>query len=382
MKVAVSYRVLQPWRVPVFERLARIPEIDLRVFYGEDFEGTKLISYKGPVNFAAEQLNTLKLKFSTKHGGAYVPFSPSLFLRLKSFNPDVIIAEGASNFANNIICFLYAKIHKKKIIQWGLGQLAGRHRSLHRVLLDLIFSSVERYSDAAIAYSSFGAKYYIGKGIGLHNVIVAVNVVDTEQRSADLMNFCRDNNLLYPSPLPRVFKVLFVGALAENKGVDVLLRAFSQFTKGVDDPSATLTIVGDGAAREVLQKLAVDLDLTQRVIFAGHVKDGIARYFYDASIFVLPGLGGLAVSDALSHGVPVICGVGDGCEKDLIKEGVNGKIISNLDQATLCRELELLWSNRGYLNDMRIGAQQFLSSGLDVNSYVNKIFEAIKRCES
>ena len=36
---------------------------------------------------------------------------------------------------------------------------------------------------------------------------------------------------------------------------------------------------------------------------------------------MLPGLGGLAVSDSLVHGLPVIASIADGCEKDLLGTG-------------------------------------------------------------
>ncbi len=42
-------------------------------------------------------------------------------------------------------------------------------------------------------------------------------------------------------------------------------------------------------------------------------------YFSSADLFVLPGTGGLAVQEAMSHGLPVIMGQGDGTNDDLVR---------------------------------------------------------------
>ncbi len=153
IKVAISYRVLQSWRVPIFERLAKQEGIDIKVFYGEDFEGTKVVSYKGDVDFKSESLSSMKLSFGTSNGKGYIPFSPSLYSKLKDYNPDIILCEGASNLLNNIVCFTYSKLNNKILVQWGLGEIKGRKVSSHRKLANIFFGLVEKFSNAAIAYS-------------------------------------------------------------------------------------------------------------------------------------------------------------------------------------------------------------------------------------
>jgi glycosyltransferase involved in cell wall biosynthesis len=45
----------------------------------------------------------------------------------------------------------------------------------------------------------------------------------------------------------------------------------------------------------------------------------LVPYFSDADLFVLPGTGGLAVQEAMSFGLPVIMGRGDGTNADLVR---------------------------------------------------------------
>lgn len=377
LKVAIVYRVIQHWRAPVFARISQREGVDLTVLHGEDFAGTKIVNYKGDLGFNAVKLSSVNVKMGTSNGAAYVPLPLGLWGELKRLKPNVIVSEGASNLFSNLICFAYSKIYGVPLVQWGLGEIEGRKRSIHRRMVDVVFRFVERNSAGAIAYSSFGAKYYKRIGLPENRIFTAVNVVDTEKRICDLKSYCAENQLIYPSPLPEVFNILFVGALAENKGVDTLLRAFaaSQATIG---KSARLTIVGDGPFRSDLQKLAHELGIDERVFMPGQVTDGIAKYFYEASLFVLPGLGGLAVSDALAHGVPVVATVGDGCEKDLIQNGVNGFYVPDMSLDKLVIIIAELYKDPDALKGIRCGAQKFAEGDFSIGNYVDSVMNAVR----
>lgn len=379
-KVVIAYRVLQAWRIPVFERLAALPDIDLTVLYGEDFAFSKVKSAPAPESFNSKCLKGLKWRLRTSNGEAFIPFSPSLFGELVRLRPDVIVAEGASNFLNNIVCFVYAKLYRKKIIQWGLGEIQGRKLSLHRRLLNLVFNSVEKMSDAVICYSSVGSGYYRRLGLRNEKIFVAVNVVDTEKRFRDLREYCSRESLEFPSPLPKRFEIIFVGAVTTGKNVETLIEAYQILFSKVDPALHHLTIVGDGDRLEKIRRQVADSGLAANVTFTGHVGSGIERYFYGASVFVLPGLGGLAVSDALSHGVPVICTVGDGCEQDLVRDGDNGYFLPTVSPEILAAKLQELLSNREKLGSLRKNAQQFVHGEYTIREYVSVVKEAIDAC--
>lgn len=372
IRVAISYRVLQSWRVPVFQRLSEIKGIDLCVFYADDFEGTKVKSYSGIVNFKTVKLPTKKISFKTSNGHAYIPYNPNLYKKLEEFRPNVIIVEGASNILNNLVCFFYAKRKKCKIIQWGLGELEGRKKSIHRRLADVFFHTIERQSDAAIAYSSYGAQYYKNLGLAESSVFTAVNVIDTEKRIFELKRYCNENNLRYPSPVPIQNKLVFIGSLSENKNIDLLIKSFKKALEHL--PNLTLDIIGNGPFRSSLEKLVDELNLNSEISFKGN-QTFLSPYLYDASLMVLPGLGGLAISDSLIHGVPVLCGIGDGCEKDLVTN--NGVILKNITLDSLCTEIVSIFSSPERLENLRKNAQKFERSNFNINNYVSVIHQAI-----
>jgi 1,2-diacylglycerol 3-alpha-glucosyltransferase len=100
--------------------------------------------------------------------------------------------------------------------------------------------------------------------------------------------------------------VLFVSRLAREKNVDVLLRALAD----ANDPSLVLVIAGDGPQREELERLAVDLHVSERVVFLGAVAgEDLPDLYASADAFVFPSTSetqGLVQAEALAAGALVI----------------------------------------------------------------------------
>ena len=93
-----------------------------------------------------------------------------------------------------------------------------------------------------------------------------------------------------------------VAALRPEKNVGRLLRAMSQ----VEIP-ARLVVVGDGGERAGLQRLATELDLAERVDFAGHVTDP-QRFYRDFDLLALSSdteQMPLSVLEAMAAGLPI-----------------------------------------------------------------------------
>ena len=374
MKVAIVYRVVQGWRAPVFERLSEI--YDLKVFYGCDFPGTKVVSIPRPHLFCSKKMFSIPIQFKRKSGNMLLPFSPFLFFDLCTSRPDVVVCEGASNFLNNISVFIYCKLFRKSMVQWGLGEIRGKERGTVRKLLDPFIQPIERRANAIICYSTYGKEYFRSIGVADEKIFVAVNVVDTDKRlreirEYDLLNagsIRKDNN----------FNIVFVGAMEPNKRIDVLLKTLSQLS--LEYKNVRLHLIGDGAARQELEKLCRDLEIEEQVHFHGSVPGPLAPKLRSMDVFVMPGLGGLAISDALCHGVPVLCGIGDGCEGDLIN-GRNGKVLEDTEVSTLVKELRGLLESPSLVSEMKKEAEKTVDY-FNINSYINSISSAIEFVES
>ncbi|WP_051258410.1 glycosyltransferase [Atopococcus tabaci] len=82
----------------------------------------------------------------------------------------------------------------------------------------------------------------------------------------------------------RNINLLAVGRLSYQKGFDVLLRAFKHVLQ--EEPSARLTLLGEGELLEDLSQLAVDLQIDKQVDFSGFKKNPYPYYFH-ADTYVL-----------------------------------------------------------------------------------------------
>ena len=102
------------------------------------------------------------------------------------------------------------------------------------------------------------------------------------------------------------FTLLFVGRLAPVKNLSLLLRAFQLAL--ASNPSLRLWLVGDGAERGSLERLADDLEISREVTFWGQQLD-VAPFFSAADTFIMSSISeGLPMSllQAFSLGLPAI----------------------------------------------------------------------------
>ena len=132
-------------------------------------------------------------------------------------------------------------------------------------------------------------------------------------------------------------KILFVGRLTEQKGVEYLLQAISS----IRFDRMQLVIVGEGERYSYLQKLAEHLSVRDKVIFTGF-QSQILPYLQAADLFVLPSLAeGLsnALLEAMACGLPVVATRVSG-NQDVIEDGVNGFLVEPKDVRGLAEAIE------------------------------------------
>ncbi len=139
--------------------------------------------------------------------------------------------------------------------------------------------------------------------------------------------------------------ILGMGRLIEQKGFDILLRAFAKLSQGFQDWN--LTILGEGPRRGALE------DLRDRLGLAGRASlPGASRAPYDVlrhtDLFVLSSRFegfGMALAEAMTCGVACVsfdCPSGPGL---MVRNGVDGLLVPPKDEAALARAMVLLMSD-------------------------------------
>lgn len=119
-----------------------------------------------------------------------------------------------------------------------------------------------------------------------------------------------DLDAVEPPTVPTLegpLRLLFVGRLVSQKGLDVLFRALASLK---DHTNWTLTIAGEGPLKDELARAAQGLHLTDKITFRGWLeRDHLPAVYRDADVFVLPSRDeGMpnAMLEAMAAGLPVI----------------------------------------------------------------------------
>jgi glycosyltransferase involved in cell wall biosynthesis len=128
-----------------------------------------------------------------------------------------------------------------------------------------------------------------------------------------------------------------VSRLRPEKGIDVLLQAFSQVER------AELVIIGDGGECDTLKKLAAELGLTGRVHWAGY-RSNISELLAAFDLYVQPSLHeGLpnTVLEAMAARLPVVATAVGGTTEAVLND-VTGRLLSPGDPAALAGAINFL----------------------------------------
>ena len=180
-----------------------------------------------------------------------------------------------------------------------------------------------------------------------------------------------------PLLLDKRRRILHIGRLVKWKKVDLLIKAFSLIVERYRD--SELVIVGDGPEKDALIKRAIDLGLRDKIIFTGAVYDLIelAQYMNESSVYVLAGMGGLSINDAMCFSLPIICSVCDGTEKDLVFEGENGFFFKEDDVADLTEKLNWILSDLPRAAQMGEKSLQIIKERVNLDVFSNMYKKAL-----
>lgn len=142
-------------------------------------------------------------------------------------------------------------------------------------------------------------------------------------------------------------RLLFVGRLNAQKGIELLLRALAVTTSKV-----SLDVIGDGPDEERLKALAGQLEIGDRVNWIGALPQQKLRdYYRSATALVVPsineGLGLVAVEAQLCE-TPVIA-FDSGGLADVVSNGRTGLLIEDISASALAEGIDSLLasSDRG-----------------------------------
>ena len=140
-------------------------------------------------------------------------------------------------------------------------------------------------------------------------------------------------------PQPEPGRVLFVGAVIERKGVDILVRALSRVKEAM--PHVHLRVAGELREQEYAQSviaLAEKIGIAQHIDFLGLLgRQQILDEYARCSLLVLPSLqetAPISIEQAMAAGVPVVATPAGGVPA-LVADGQTGLLVAMGDERSL-----------------------------------------------
>jgi len=356
-RLALLQRVLPSYRRAFFEALAARCKNGLHLLTGQP-RPSEAIHPAG--NLDGIEL-TMTRNWHISQGKSYLCYQNGVTRWLSGSNPDVLVAEANPRYLSTPPAVRWMHAHARPVIGWGLGAPGSGMQSGLRARFISQF-------DAVITYSQTGAEQYELLGFPRERIFVAPNA--TARRPSQ-------NPPERPLKLKGKPTVLFVGRLQERKKVDSLILACELLAQWLQPK---LVIVGDGPARADLEILAKQhYPGTQ---FTGGVHDDdLAPWFSAADLFVLPGTGGLALQQAMAYGLPVVAGVGDGTQADLVRPA-NGWQLAEDTPASLAKVLGKALSDIGHLRSLGKASYHIVREEINVERMVEVFLAAIEQASS
>jgi glycosyltransferase involved in cell wall biosynthesis len=345
-RLGLQQRVLPSYRAPFFELLASVCANGMSLFAGQPRAKESIAT--APALHNAQYTDAQNIHIF--RGSLYFCYQRGLLDWLVDWNPDALIVEANPRYLSTPAAVTWMQRRGRPILGWGLGAPppSGSPHFL-RIWGEKKRRAFLKRFDALIAYSQRGADEYAALGFPSKKIFVAHNAVSAAPGATPGRRQKTEDRL----------SILFVGRLQARKRTDSLLRACSE----MPEPKPRLVIVGDGPERGNLERVAEQVYPSTQFAGAKH-GDELKPYFAGADLFVLPGTGGLAVQEAMAHGLPVIVAKGDGTQDDLVRPG-NGWQIPPGDDDALAAALREALSDGERL--MEMGKESFRIVSQEIN---------------
>jgi len=356
-RMLILTELIAPYRIPVFNALAKRSEIELNVIFlsRTDTSIRQWRVYEEEIRFSYEVLPCWR-----KRVGKYnVLLNRGLTGALEAASPDVIVC-GGYNYVSSWQALRWAKRKHVPFLLWS-ESTARDHRKRISVIEAVKRKFVEN-CDAFVVPGKSARDYLIGFGMNSQKVFTAPNAVDTALFSRlRTLEAQTGSRLRARFGLPERY-FLFVGRLVREKGVLDLLNAY-QVLPDTLRAEVGLVLAGDGPMRSELETLA-------REIYPGSVqlpgfvhRENLPAYYTLAECFVLPthtDPWGLVVNEAMACGLPVICTRVAGCAADLVC--ANGRSIAPGDIGELAHAMLELAANAALRNAMAAQSRDLIET--------------------
>ncbi len=203
----------------------------------------------------------------------------------------------------------------------------------------------------------------VARGIDSAKITISPNGVDLDQFGAPVP---RDPALTAKLGLEGADVVGFIGSFYDYEGLDDLIAAMPRLVRA--RPRAKLLLVGGGPMEQALRDQALASPFTDHIVFVGRVPhDQVEHYYAQVDVLAYPRkamrltdlVTPLKPLEAMAQG-RLVAASSVGGHRELIEDGVTGTLFAPDDPAAIAQALAGMFADRGFWNERRIVARDFV----------------------
>jgi len=373
-KIALITPMLQPYRITFYEKLAFLdPEYEWKIYHGMSRGEDGRPNFKGETRFS----NLGFPEFMYFVWPFKIRYNKGMFAAIREYDPDLVIVQAITGNLTNRRIVSWAKRKNKKLILWFSGYDPGLAKGLLKSLKKYLVSTFFRKADLHLTYSTKGNAYAESMGIPPEKIRTSYNGIEIEHllaKEEDIWEGSKEVVRKYK--LENHVTFLYVGGLIPEKRVDLLLEAFCSLRKKYDH--IKLLIIGDGPLKEETLKTISEQN-DDHIHYLGRIIEGADPFFAASDCFVLPGVGGLALNQAMLWRKTCIVSEADGTEDDLVIENVTGFRFERNNLSSLTDAMERrINKNRDEMDEMEAKARKIIETKSNVNNMVRVFMGGVK----
>ncbi len=331
-KTVILTEIIAPYRIPVFNALARRDGMDLHVIFLAETDRAvrQWHIYTDDIRFSYEVLPSWRWR-AGKHS---LLVNRGLWLALDAARPQAIVC-GGYNYPASWGSLWWARRRNVRFVLWTESNQ--RDQRSGRAGVEWLKRYFVNSCNAFVVPGKSSFAYLRTLGVSEEAIFTAPNAVDNTffATQAEVAR-CHPAAFREKFGLPRRF-ILFVGRLIPEKGVFDLLEGYAKLESGLRS-EVGLVFAGDGVSREELVQRAKGIS-PGTVCFPGFAqREDLAGLYALAETLVLPthsDTWGLVVNEAMACGLPIIVSSVAGCSADLVEEGWNGYVVPSQDSEKL-----------------------------------------------
>ena len=307
----------------------------------------------------------------------YVPLFLRSFKMFKQEQFDIVISHYHNHHLGSFVAHIVSKLQKKPhvIFVHDLHSFSQTSQRVERIYDRLMFSinTVPLENADKIFVQSQGIKKELEVSFKVESDKIAVlpNCVDVDFFLDRSIHESAIVQIREKYQLAQDKVILYLGTAYRNSGAELLLEALpSVLEKGC---KTSIMFLGWPHAQDVLSKIADELGVSQKVIFAGAVSHDNVPLFLALADVAVGHLGivgtkhtiPVKVLEYMAAGKPVVA-LQYSVTDELLTDGYNGLLLHKADKDELAELLVRLLQDPSYARNLGLNAQKTVIENYDV----------------